>query len=179
MDRLVMLHNPLWKEVFRDEASAIHSVLGGNIIDVHHIGSTSIPDILAKPIIDILVEVSSLNKVDLQSTQMKAFGYEVMGAYGIEGRRYFRKTDVRGIRTHHVHIFVAESNHVERHLAFRDFLIAHPKKAQAYSQLKASLTRGGKASWDGYVDGKDPFIKATEIEALIWFRAKRLSSVSG
>lgn len=126
--------------------------------------------ILAKPIIDILGVVVSLEDVDGQSAAMERLGYEVMGAYGIDGRRYFRKVNTSGRRTHHLHIFEKGSDNIERHLAFRDYLTTHPEKEAEYSELKASLTFGGATSWDAYLDGKDPFIKATERDAVAWYR---------
>jgi len=107
---------------------------------------------------------------------MHALGYEVMGPFGIPGRRFFRKFDGAGTRTHHVHIFQKGSAHVARHLAFRDFLIAHPQKAQEYSQMKADLTRDGDISREDYLDGKDPFIKETERQALAWYFAHTQSN---
>ena len=93
-----------------------------------------------------------------------------MGAFGIEGRRYFRKITPDGVRTHHLHVYEAASPHIARHLAFRDYLRAHPAKAQEYSDLKRRLTSGETPSWDGYMDGKDPFIKQTEAEALARYK---------
>jgi len=69
------------------------------------IGSTAIPGIYAKPIIDLLVEVKDIIKVDEQSSAMESLGYEVMGEFGIPDRRYFRKDSQEGVRTHHIHTF--------------------------------------------------------------------------
>ena len=176
MTYAVVPHNPLWKQAFGVEAAALQAALGVNAAKLHHIGSTAIPNILAKPIIDILIEVSSLPQVDARASRMHALGYEVMGAFGIPGRRFFRKFDGMGTRTHHVHIFQQGSAHVPRHLAFRDLLITHPQKAQGYSQLKADITRDGDISWEDYLDGKDPFIKETEGQALAWFSFSRIAA---
>ena len=164
----VLPHDPHWASEFLDEKRRLHALsLNG---EFHHIGSTAVPGILAKPIIDILGVVDDLSGVDLHSAAFAALGYEVMGEFGIGGRRYFRKTNASGIRTHHLHIFDRGSQHVERHLAFRDYLIAHPTVAETYSALKASLTDAGVTHWDAYMDGKDPFIKMTEPQAVAWFR---------
>lgn len=177
MNNMVLPHDPNWKAVFASETAPLRSALGSNLIKLHHIGSTAIAGILAKPIIDILGVVASLEDVDRQSASIEWLGYEVMGTYGIDGRRYFRKIDASGRRTHHLHIFENGSDNIERHLAFRDYLIAHSEKAAEYSELKASLTSGEAKSWEAYLDGKDPFIKATERDALAWYR--RASSKSG
>lgn len=99
-----------------------------------------------------------------------------MGEYGIPGRRYFRKDNAQGDgqrpalghRTHHVHIFQADSPEVVRHLAFRDFMIAHPDCAQQYSDLKRSLATQYLEDINGYMDGKDEFVKSMEHRALQW-----------
>ena len=169
----VVPHNPEWKNAFANEVLAIKDALRATDIELHHIGSTSIGGILAKPIIDLLGVVSDLTALDTQDDAFTSIGYEVMGAYGIDGRRYFRKVNGSGVRTHHLHIYETGSAHIERHLAFRDYLIAHPSKAAAYSDLKAKLTSAENATWDAYLDGKEPFILATEQEALHWYRSAR------
>lgn len=99
---------------------------------------------------------------------MESLGYEVMGEYGIPGRRYFRKDNREGTRTHHIHAFEAGSAEVERHLAFRDYMIAHPGDAQRYSELKRRLAEKHPQSIDGYMDGKDGFIKEMDRRAAQW-----------
>ncbi|HEU0301249.1 MAG TPA: GrpB family protein [Longimicrobium sp.] len=147
---------------------SIMAALGENVVAIHHVGSTAIPDIHAKPVIDLLVEVGDIAEVDGRSSAMESLGYEVMGEYGIPGRRYFRKDDRGGTRTHHIHAFQAGSEEVERHLAFRDYLIAHPADAQRYSELKRRLAREHPHSMDGYMDGKDGFIKEMDRRAARW-----------
>jgi GrpB-like predicted nucleotidyltransferase (UPF0157 family) len=82
-----------------------------------------------------------------------------MGEFGISGRRYFRKDNQLGIRTHHLHAFAVGSPQVARHLAFRDYLISHPEEAQRYSELKRKLAEKYPYNIDGYMDGKDSFIR--------------------
>lgn len=170
MQDFVVPHDPAWAGLFEDEAAAIRAALGGSALAIHHIGSTSISGILAKPVIDILVEVPSLAELDRVSPAMTDFGYQAMGAFGIPGRRYFRKDDADGARTHHVHAFGAGTPHVVRHLAFRDFLRARPDVARAYSDLKGMLVAQPGMTREGYMDGKDPFIQRTESEAIAWLR---------
>jgi len=142
--------------------------LGENVVAIYHIGSTAIPNISAKPVIDLLVEVRGISEVDGQSSAMESLGYEVMGEYGIPGRRYFRKDNQEGIRTHNMHAFEAGSAEVERHLAFRDYMIAHPGDAQRYSELKRKLAEEHPQSLDMYMDGKDGFIKEIDRRAAQW-----------
>lgn len=137
----------------------IVEAFGNNFVAIHHIGSTAISGIYAKAIIDMLVEVHDITKVDEQSSAIASLGYEVMGEFGIFGRRYFRKDNQLGIRTHHLHAFAVDSPQVARHSAFRDYLIAHPEEAQRYSELKRKLAEKYPYNIDGYMDGKDSFIR--------------------
>ncbi len=171
---VVVPHDPNWSVEFEREAVFIRETFGDSLTDVHHIGSTSIPNIYAKPIIDILVETSDLNAIDLKTLEMTARGYEAMGEFGLPGRRYFRRDDAQGVRTHHVHVFESGSNSIERHLAFRDYLIAHPEHAQLYSAMKRELAPLCGNVIEKYMDGKDPFIKNTEILALKWYHSSRV-----
>ena len=164
----VVPHDPQWRDAFEAEAKHVAAALGENVVAIHHIGSTAIPNIYAKPVIDLLVEVRDITEVDGQSSAMESLGYEVMGEYGIPGRRYFRKDNQEGIRTHNIHAFEAGSAEVERHLAFRDYMIAHPGDAQRYSELKRKLAEEHPQSIDGYMDGKDGFIKEMDRRAARW-----------
>ena len=135
---------------------------------IHHTGSTVIPNIYAKPVVDLLVEVRDIIAVNGRRSAMKSLGYEVMGEYGIPGRQYFRKDNLERIRTYHVHAFETGSAEVKRHLAFRDYMIAHPEEAQRYSELKRKLAKEHAQSIDGYMDGKDGFIKEMDWRAARW-----------
>jgi len=164
---VVLPYDLTWPDAFRQEALELRRALGDRIVALHHIGSTSVPGLLAKPIIDMLLEVSALEGLDRGNPQMRALGYEVMGAFGIEGRRYFRKSDADGVRTHQIHAFQSGSPHLLRHLAFRDFLRAHPGVAEAYGALKLELL-GVSGQAGAYMDGKDAFVRRVEGEALEW-----------
>jgi GrpB-like predicted nucleotidyltransferase (UPF0157 family) len=164
----VFPHDPKWRHEFEKESKRIIPALGENVVMVHHIGSTAIPNIYAKPIIDMLVEVNDITQVDKRNSAMEALGYETMGEFGISGRRYFRKDNKMGVRTHHVHTFEVNSKEVERHLAFRDYMVAHPEDAQKYSELKRRLAKQYPNDINGYMDGKDGFIKEMEMLALKW-----------
>jgi GrpB-like predicted nucleotidyltransferase (UPF0157 family) len=166
----VVPHSRQWRDAFAAESKHVAAALGDNVIAIHHIGSTAIPDIYAKPIIDLLVEVKDIHGVDERSSAMESIGYEVMGEYGISGRRYFRRNNSEGIRTHHIHAFESGLAEIERHLAFRDYLIAHPKDAQRYSELKRQLGKEHADDIEAYMDGKDAFIKEMDHKAAHWRR---------
>jgi GrpB-like predicted nucleotidyltransferase (UPF0157 family) len=172
MSKSVVEHDPAWADDFAVAAELIEQALGVTCVAVHHIGSTSIPDILAKPIIDILVEVTSLAQLDEVSPALCAIGFEAKGEYGFVARRYFRKTRDDGVRTHHIHIYAAGDDNLRRHIAFRDYMRAHPDIARDYSELKAKLIAGGNVDWSKYQASKGVFVEATERDALAWFVAR-------
>jgi GrpB-like predicted nucleotidyltransferase (UPF0157 family) len=164
----VVPFNENWFVMFEEEERKINNVFGNEIVAIYHIGSTSIPGMYAKPIIDILVEVKDIESVDNYNEQMSALGYRALGEHGISGRRFFRKGEVE--RTHHVHVFETGSEHITRHLAFKEYMIAHPKEAKAYSELKQKLSKQFPTDIESYIEGKDPFIKETEKKALQWYK---------
>ena len=99
---------------------------------------------------------------------MGDLGYEAMGEYGIPGRRYFRKHNAMGVRSHHVHVFEVGSAQIDRHLAFRDYMRTHPHDARAYSDLKRQLAKAHPTDIEAYMDGKDAFIQAMDVKAAEW-----------
>lgn len=167
---LVQRHDPEWAQCFVEEAALLGSLVGPNFVTAHHIGSTAIPSIVAKPIIDILVEVHTVSQLDGQAEVMEDHGYQVMGEYGLPGRRYYRKHSRDGARSHHVHAYQVGDPEIHRHLAFRDYLLAHPQIAAEYSVLKQRLALDHPNDKEAYVDGKDPLIREIESKALAWSR---------
>jgi GrpB-like predicted nucleotidyltransferase (UPF0157 family) len=164
----VVAYDPSWKSQFEREANRIAHALGEIVVSLHHIGSTAIPGIFAKPIIDILLEVGDIVQLDDKRAAMEQLGYEAIGEFGIPGRRYFRKDNPSGTRTHQVHAFQVNSPEIERHLAFRDYMIAHPLEAQTYSALKQRLALEHPEDIEAYMDGKDAYIKEHEARAIAW-----------
>lgn len=167
----VVSHNPRWSVEFVRESSAVAGAMGEVLQVIHHIGSTAIPGICAKPIIDMLAVVSDLSVLDERTVQMEALGYEALGEFGLVGRRYFRKDDRDGNRTHQVHTFQAGSPQIERHLAFRDFMRAHRDCALQYDVLKRRLAELHPADISSYTDGKDEFIREMDARAVTWRRS--------
>jgi GrpB-like predicted nucleotidyltransferase (UPF0157 family) len=138
--------------------------LGDLIIEIHHIGSTSIPNAAAKPIIDIMPVVTEIVKIDALDDQFSGIGYVPKGEYGIAGRRFFTK-DTAGERSHHLHIFHAGNPEINRHLAFRDYLRSHPDELAHYCKLKIGLAERYPYDINSYMDGKDAFIKEIDRRA--------------
>jgi GrpB-like predicted nucleotidyltransferase (UPF0157 family) len=164
----VVPHDSNWCHEFDRESAQLLLAFGENAIEIYHIGSTSISTIYAKPIIDILIAVKDLHKVDDRTPAISALGYVAMGEHGITRRRFFRKDNSAGIRTHHIHTFEIGSAQIDRHLAFRDYLSAHPELAQTYSQLKQQLARQYPTDIERYMDGKNGFIQEIDRQAAQW-----------
>ena len=132
---------------------------------IHHIGSTAIVGLAAKPIIDIMPVVKRLDEVDVVSNKFEKIGYEYLGEFGIKGRRYLRKGVTE--RTHQIHIFEqGDSINVKRHLAFRDYIQTHEDEMKEYARLKKDLAQKFPYDIDSYCDGKEEFIKKIEAKAL-------------
>lgn len=163
----VVDYDPAWVTLFADEQKQLAKVLAETALDIYHIGSTSVPGLAAKPVIDILVAVSGLDALDDKNQLMLSLGYMVKGENGIAGRRYFQKGG--NARSHHLHAFKKGDEALTRHLAFRDYLVAHPNIAQQYGELKLALIRAGRDSSEPYMQGKNDFIQHHERLALNWY----------
>ena len=168
----VVPHSPEWAEEFRAEAKRLEKALGDDLVAaVHHVGGTAIPGISAKPIIDVLLEVRDVERLDERTPEMTALGYEARGEFGLPGRRFFVK-DAAERRTHHIHAYATGNPELDRHLSFRDFMISHPEHADAYGRLKEELAARFPTDIEAYMDGKDAFIKEMERRALAWREAR-------
>ena len=164
---VVREYSPVWREKYEEEAEKIREILRDNCLEIHHIGSTAVEGLKAKPIIDILPVVRDLGAVDARAGDFEELGYEYLGEFGIPGRRYLRKGGDE--RTHQIHIFSAESRgEIRRHLAVRDYLRTHREEADAYGRLKERLAEEYPYDIEGYCDGKDEFVKKLERRALAW-----------
>lgn len=163
----VVEYDQNWPALFAEEAEKIKGILGPELLEIHHIGSTSVQGLRAKPIIDILPVVRDIQIVDEHGLEFAALGYEALGEFGLKGRRYFRKG--RKKRTHQVHIFSMDNaGEIIRHLALRDYLRSHPWKAREYARLKSELAALYPHDPSAYMDGKDQFVQELEKEALRW-----------
>lgn len=129
------LYDPIWPQQFEDEARAIKAALGDNCIAVHHVGSTSVPGLLAKPKIDMLVEVHDPTPVVMQ---LEAIGMEYMGEHNIPLHYGFRKRDTTNVN---VHLYQEGHPEIKLNLIFRDYLRKHPSARDEYATLKKHLVQ--------------------------------------
>ncbi len=148
-------HSSLWADLYREEEKRITAAIGHLIIDLQHIGSTAIPGIKAKPILDMLAGVAQLEKALLCKAPLEATGYDYIALAGIANDYVFGK----GVpRTHYLHVVKYGGAKWANHLCFRDRLRRDPELAQAYEKLKEELSRKFSDSHAKYHDAKSKFI---------------------
>ncbi|WP_407371576.1 GrpB family protein [Carnobacterium sp.] len=160
-----------WLLLFEKEKKILHQLFQKNSHTVFHIGSTAVPGLAAKPIIDLMPVVYNLHQVDTLNEEMEQLGYVVKGENGLTGRRYFEKGGDH--RTHHVHLFQIDNQEITRHLAFRDYLRAHPKEAQRYGQLKKESALQYPNDITAYIEAKRTVLKEIEQLALHWYKTTK------
>jgi GrpB-like predicted nucleotidyltransferase (UPF0157 family) len=155
---LIVPYDPGWPSRFEAERAVLGAVFAGCDAVIEHIGSTAVPGLAAKPVIDVLVGLPALAEAERRIPALDAAGYEYVPEHeaALPDRRYFRKPRV-GPRACHVHCVVHGSESWERHLAFRDHLRSHPASAAAYEDLKRHLA-ARLAKWE-YAEAKGPFIE--------------------
>ena len=142
-----------WPARFERQKLLIEERLGDEVEEIHHVGSTSIVGLMAKPEIDLLVIVSSLAGIDLFDTGVVDLGYDVRGESGrIAGCRYFSK-NVAGKRTHKAHLCVRSHRLAVEMIVFRDYLREHADHARAYERLKLGLANSNRTGMREYLDG--------------------------
>ena len=166
---VVKEYNKDYPLMFEKEKEKLVKILDDNLVAIYHIGSTAVPKLKSKPIIDIMISVNSLEEVDNKQKELENIGYEYLFEFGIKGRRYLRKGGDE--RTHQIHIFHKNDTYnLTRRLAFKDYLLTHEDKVKDYGELKSKLALKYPFDIEKYCDGKEEFVKAIEIEALDWYK---------
>lgn len=154
---IVDSYNPKWIEAFQHIKTELLSVLDQKVINIHHIGSTSVPHLAAKPIIDIDIEINNnFNEVKLLLEQLN---YIHEGNLGIEGREAFKYTNKTHLMKHHLYVLHKDSKELKKHLKFRDYLKNHPEDVKAYGDLKKELALIYPNDIDAYIEGKSFLIE--------------------
>ncbi len=151
-------YNLGWKKLYQKEEKLIRSVIEKYILDIQHVGSTSIPKVKAKPIIDIAIGVKSLKVGEKCIKLLERLGYEYKCDAGIKGRHFFTKGSENN-RTHYLHIEKLNGKLWENHILFRDYLIKHKEAVKEYSGLKEELVKKYKDNRDIYTIKKNSFIQ--------------------
>jgi|SRR5690606_1900248 len=161
---IVRAYQSGWPVAFENAEAEIRDLLESECLDVQHIGSTAVPGLAAKPIIDLLVIVSDIGAVDRFEEDFRKLGYEARGENGLPGRRYFERGGNE--RTHHIHCYEQGNPEILRHLAFRDFLKANPQVAAAYGELKIKLAEQYPFDIEQYIKGKQAMVQEIEKQAI-------------
>ena len=159
-----------WPESAQREIERLSDALGPVLYGVHHIGSTAVPGLAAKPIVDLMAVVADISLIHDASPILERVGYRGWGELGISGRRYFTRDTESGTRMAQLHCFLLGSPHVTRHLAFRDFLRANHAVATAYQSEKRRCSGLHPRDSHAYSDCKADWIIRVEEEALRWYR---------
>jgi GrpB-like predicted nucleotidyltransferase (UPF0157 family) len=160
-------YDPAWPAMFEQERAKLDAALGSLAVAIEHVGSTAVPGLAAKPIIDLLVGVRSLEEARSRCIEvLQALGYTYMPEYQswLPDELFFRK-GIPGPWTHHVHVMQPANPGWERRLLFRDYLRAHPDAADAYTSLKRRLAATFKDDIAAYRTGKDAFVQAAMAKA--------------
>ncbi len=157
--------------MFENETRLLRQVFGDEIITFEHFGSTSVPGMKAKPVIDMMCLVKDIEKIDEFDEQMQSLDYDIAGEWGIAGRRLFRRGGEE--RTHHIHFYQFDNPEIKRHLILRDYLRTHPQEVKRYTNIKEELAQ----RYDNtkfYSKAKKPFVQEMEERALDWFEKYRM-----
>jgi GrpB-like predicted nucleotidyltransferase (UPF0157 family) len=152
----VVDYDPRWAEAFEYERKRLSEVLGDLARAIEHVGSTAVPGLGAKPILDIMVGVERPPLPERTLPALGALGYQYRGDSGVPGKQYFR-TDPR---TRHLHVVELGGEDWVRTLAFRDYLRAHPAAVREYEALKRELARLHRDNRTRYLEGKASFIQS-------------------
>jgi GrpB-like predicted nucleotidyltransferase (UPF0157 family) len=167
MDVELHPHSPLWAGMAATEHARLKGALGHVLVTVEHMGSTAIPGIMAKPIVDLMPLVTDLSSLDAKKNAVMALGYLWYGEYGLPRRRYCVAVDpATGKRKFQLHCFRAGDPDVPRHLAFRDYLRAHRGIAQEYEAEKIRAAAVASHDINAYNDEKNDWIKRVQQDAL-------------
>jgi GrpB-like predicted nucleotidyltransferase (UPF0157 family) len=145
-----------WHFLFLEEETRLRQAIGQWAVDIQHIGSTSIPNLVAKPLLDVGVALARYEDGYQCIEPLQQLGYEYRGARDIAGRHYFVKGRPS---THHIHMFEQSHEAWMNYLVFRDYLRAHPTVAQTYGTLKRQLAAQFAHDRVAYQQGKAPFIQ--------------------
>ena len=166
-------HRSEWALLASQETQRLKTALGAALLRVEHIGSTSIPAIMAKPIVDLIPIFTDLPALDACEDNIRALGYRWHGEFGIPTRRYCTLIDAAtGRRVFQLHCYAQTSPQIARHLAFRDYLRAHPDIAKEYEAEKLRAAALHPDNTLDYNDAKNDWIKRVEKDALEWMKKR-------
>ncbi|RWL75790.1 MAG: GrpB family protein [Mesorhizobium sp.] len=151
-------YDPQWPQKYADEAARLAPIFGSALLELHHVGSTAVPGLAAKPEIDILAVVNSTGVPEEWARSFEKLGYRRGG--DLSPGHHFFKRDIEGVRTHKLHICREAHPSVAELLRFRDHLRRHPDDRVKYQELKIKLERENTEGIREYLSAKAPFIRS-------------------
>ena len=159
-------YDPHWPELFQTEAPKLRLLFGDSLMALEHIGSTSVPGLAAKPIVDIQAVVRSLSVMDSVTPKLLAQGWQ-QGIFALdpERRLYFKKYNPAGVRVCQLHVYNPDHPAGAAHVQFREYLRAHPDEAQRYETLKREIAARFRIGRLVYSDAKTEYIEAIVAKA--------------
>ena len=157
---VVLPYDSAWKAAFEEIRKEIEQAAGDLIVDIEHVGSTSVEGMSAKPCIDLDVVIPDHTVFDAVADRLKAIGYFHEGDLGIKGREAFRYSGKPHLMTHHLYVCPRDSRELHRHVTFRNFLKSHPEAVKQYSTVKETAARLFPDDIDRYMAYKAPCIQA-------------------
>lgn len=158
-------YDPVWPAQAAEEIARIRAALGNRLLAIEHVGSTSVPGLAAKPLLDLMGGLQTLDEARACIPHTEALGYRYRPGDSIPDRVYFNKGP-EGARTHHLYLVELGGEYWVRHMVFRDALRADPALAAEYAALKRRLAAQYGSDTIGYTDAKTDFITAVEAKAL-------------
>jgi GrpB-like predicted nucleotidyltransferase (UPF0157 family) len=163
----IVEYDPAWPHVAAVEIERIGGAVGEVAVRIDHVGSTAVPGMAAKPIVDLQLSVADIEARPLYVEPLEGLGYLFAPDPASPDFHFFGLPAARP-RTHHLHVCAAGGADERRHLAVRDYLRAHPDEVTAYAELKRSLVARVPGDRLAYIEGKDDYVTALENRALAW-----------
>jgi GrpB-like predicted nucleotidyltransferase (UPF0157 family) len=155
---VIVDYDPHWPDLFEELRAPVVAALGDLVVIVEHVGSTAVPGLAAKPIIDMDVVVPSVADIPEAIGRLAILGYAHRGDLGIRGREAF--TSPAGKPRHHLYVCAPDSEELRRHRSFRDYLLTHPDDARAYEALKKAAALRFAEDRAAYNEAKSRFVEA-------------------
>lgn len=156
---IVQPYDEMWKQDFISISNEIRDALGELALRIEHVGSTSVPGLSAKPVIDIDVVIRDHSVLDEVISRLAKIGYQHEGNLGIAGREAFGYEGKEHLKEHHLYVCPEDSPELKRHIAFRDYLRSHPDAVQEYSRIKEEAASFYPYDIDQYIGHKSPVIE--------------------
>ena len=168
----IVPYDGAWPVMAGQELRRIRDVVGDIAVGLEHVGSTAVPGLAAKPVIDLQLSVAVMEPCERYVAPLERLGYLFAPAPESPGYHFFARPPERP-RTHHLHVCETGSEHELRHVAVRDFLRSHPDEVTRYAALKREVVARHQQDRLAYIDGKDAYLSGLEQRALAWARIRR------